>query len=65
VSEVAAIVFSTLACHFKVLAELGLVGVGQILQLLLGSDTGRVLCFYLVLIKWLTEAKASKTWITG
>ena len=50
-SEVAAIVFGTLASHFIMLAKLSFVSVGEILQLLLGSDTGRILSILLVLIE--------------
>lgn len=40
VSEVAAVVLSALTGHFIVFTKLSFVSVGQILQLLLGGDTG-------------------------
>ena len=50
-SKMAAVVFGALTGHFKVLTELCLVGVGQILKLFLGGDTGRILCVLLVLVQ--------------
>ena len=41
-SEVAAAALGTLTCLLEVLAELGLVGVRQVLQLLLSGDTSLV-----------------------
>ena len=61
----AAAALGTLTGHFEVLAQLRLVGVRQILQLLLGCHTGRILSIDLVLIHLVAESKASKTWISG
>jgi hypothetical protein len=48
-SKMAAVVLSALTGHFKVLTELCLVGIGQILKLFLGGDAGRILCVLLVM----------------
>lgn len=65
VSEMAAVALGTLAGHFKVLAQLRLVGVRKVLQLLLGCHTGRILCIGLVLIQLLAESNSSETWISS
>lgn len=49
VSEMATIAFSTIARLIKVLTELSLVSVGQILQLFLGRKTSRIKAIVLLL----------------
>ena len=58
VGEVAAIALGTVGGHLEVLAQLRLVGIGQVLQLLLGSHALIIQCGLLVRLRSITNSKS-------